>query len=105
MRQDVHCAELVIDNAIGAASFVLRHFMTSLFFYLRQKSDVRLAGRVSPRNTLREQLSFPFFQKAVDFYDERMESLRVVLVGSSQSSHQRSLSLPIIQITFNFQEN
>ena len=40
MRQDVHCAELVIDNAIGAAIFVLRHFMTSLFFYLRQKSDV-----------------------------------------------------------------
>jgi|ERR1700730_16440539 hypothetical protein len=74
MRQDVHCAELVIDNAIGAASFVLRHFMTSLFFYLRQKSDVRLAGRVSPRNTLLEQLSFPFFQKAVDFYDERMVS-------------------------------
>ena len=53
-----------------------------MFFYLRRKSDVRLAGRVSPGNTLPEQLSFPFFQKAVDFYDELMEFLRVVLVGS-----------------------
>jgi hypothetical protein len=42
----------------------------------------RLAGRVSPGNALLEQLSFPFFQKAVDFYDEFMEFLRVVLVGS-----------------------
>ena len=58
MPQDVHCAELVVDNEIGAASVFLRHFMTSLFFYLRQKSDVRLAGRVSPGNTLLEQQSF-----------------------------------------------
>jgi hypothetical protein len=49
--QDVHCAELVVDNAIGAASFFLRHLMTNLFLYLRRKSIVRPAGRVSPGNT------------------------------------------------------
>jgi hypothetical protein len=54
-----------------------------LFFHVRQKSDIRLAGRVSPGNTLLEQLPLPFFQKAVDFYDEFMEFLRVVLVGRS----------------------
>src|ERR1700680_5316332 len=67
--QDVYCAELVVDNAIGAASFLLRHFITSLFFYLPRKSDVQLAGRVRLGNTPLQQLSFPFFQKAVDFYD------------------------------------
>ena len=56
--------------------------MTCLLFYLRQKSDVRLAGGVSPGDTLLEQLSFSLFQKAVDFHDEFMEFRRVVLVGS-----------------------
>ncbi len=40
------------------------------------------AGIRSPGNTLLKQLSFPLFQKAVDFYDECMKFLRVVLVSS-----------------------
>jgi hypothetical protein len=92
----VHGAEIVIDNAIGAASF----------FLLRTTEIGRSTIRqVSPGNRLLEQLSFPFFQKGVDFHDEFIEFCGPYsLAACSQSSRQRCFSLPIIRITLNFPE-
>ena len=57
---------------VGIKSNLLFRFTTTIG---------RSTSRVSPGDSLLEQLSFPFLQKAVDFYDEFMEFLRV-LVGS-----------------------
>jgi hypothetical protein len=52
---------------VGIKSNLLFRFTTTIG---------RSTSRVSPGDSLLEQLSFPFLQKAVDFYDEFMEFLR-----------------------------